>query len=255
MALLKVANIHFNLAGTTVLRANGADTVTLETAGFERLRVDPSGRVGINTSSPTSSLQVVGNTSISTDIRVGGFISLDVNDAVRISDPTPNTLVLTTQSIERFRVGELGQFGIGGATYGANGAILMSSGSLTPPTWTKPGTRTLPATTTTSPFSWNSDNYDQYSFSALDASITINADLGTPVDGQKMTFRVQDNGTIRTLTFTGGSSKSFKPIGVTMTASGSNWTYTTTANKKTYFGCVYSAVDARWDIVAISQEA
>lgn len=156
---------------------------------------------------------------------------------------------------ERFRIGSAGQWGIGGATYGSAGAMFMSNGASSAPSWQKPGTRVSSAASATSPLAINSDNYDQYAFTALANALTINADSGTPVDGQKLVFRVQDNGTARVLTFTGGSSKSFEPIGVTMTASGSNWTYTTTISKKTYFGCIYNAADARWDIVAISQEA
>lgn len=106
-----------------------------------------------------------------------------------------------------------------------------------------------------SPLALNSDNFDQYAATAQAADLTINADSGTPVDGQKLTIRILDNGTPRTITFTGGSSKSFRPVGVTLTASGSNWTYTTTASKTVYFGCVYNSAAARWDIVALSKEA
>lgn len=156
---------------------------------------------------------------------------------------------------ERFRVGPAGQLGIGGATYGSAGAMFMSNGSAAAPSWQKPGTRVSSAASVTSPLAWNSDNYDQYAYTALANALTISADAGTPVDGQKAVFRIQDNGTARVLTFTGGVSKGFEPIGVTMTASGSDFTYTTTINKKTYFGCIYNAADSRWDIVAIAQEA
>jgi hypothetical protein len=45
----------------TAIRFAAADTVTVETAGSERLRVDDSGRVGIGESSPDRALDVVGN--------------------------------------------------------------------------------------------------------------------------------------------------------------------------------------------------
>lgn len=44
----------------TAVRFPAADTVTVETAGSERLRIDSSGNVGIGTSSPTSNLSVIG---------------------------------------------------------------------------------------------------------------------------------------------------------------------------------------------------
>lgn len=106
----------------------------------------------------------------------------------------------------------------------------------------------------TSPLDWNSDSYDLYAATAQSGALTINADAGTPVNGQKAVFRFQDDGTARTITFTGGSSKGFQPVGVTLTASGSNWTYTTTINKLVYFGCIYNAADSRWDVVALAQE-
>jgi hypothetical protein len=115
--------------------------------------------------------------------------------------------------------------------------------------------RVSSAASVASPLAWNSDNFDQYAYTALANALTISADAGTPVNGQKAIFRIQDNGTARVITFTGGVSKGFEPIGVTMTVSGSDFTYTTTLSKKTYFGCIYNAADARWDIVAIAQEA
>lgn len=110
-------------------------------------------------------------------------------------------------------------------------------------------------TTTTSPWAWDSNSFDVQEFTALANALTINADAGTPTDGQKTILRFKDNATTRTLTFTGAVSKGFQPIGVTMTVSGSNFTYATTVSKITYFGCVYNSGAARWDIVAIAQQA
>lgn len=103
-------------------------------------------------------------------------------------------------------------------------------------------------TTTSSPWAWNSDSYDQQSFSALANALTINADAGTPTDGQKAMFRFKDDGTARALTWTAGTSKSFRAIGVTLPT-------TTVANKTTYVGCIYNSADSRWDAVAVTTEA
>lgn len=181
-----------------------------------------------------------------------GFVNTS-NALIYTNGGTP--LIFATTSAERFRVGPAGQWGIGGATYGSAGAMFMSNGASAAPSWQKPGTRVSSAASIASPLAWNSDNFDQYAYTALANALTISADAGTPVDGQKAVFRFQDNGTARVLTFTGGVSKGFEPIGVDMTVSGSNFTYTTTISKKTYFGCIYNAADARWDIVAIAQEA
>lgn len=103
-------------------------------------------------------------------------------------------------------------------------------------------------TTTASPFAWNSDSYDQQSFSALANALTINADAGTPTDGQRAVFRIKDNGTVRALTWTTGVSKGFRAIGVTLPT-------TTVINKTVYVGCIYNTADSRWDAVAVAQEA
>lgn len=114
--------------------------------------------------------------------------------------------------------------------------------------------RVSSTTSISSPLAWNSDNYDMYAATAQAGALTINADSGTPSDARKVIFRITCDATPRVITFTGGSSKSFKPIGVSLTASGSDYTYTLTASKTTYFGCIYSTNAARWDVVALSQE-
>ena len=117
--------------------------------------------------------------------------------------------------------------------------------------------RITAVTTTTSPFALNTDTVDEYAFTALANALTIGLDTGTPTDGQKFILRVLNNGTGYVITFTGSNSntKFYRPIGVTLTASGTDWTYTTTASKLTYFGMIYNSSATCWDIVAISQQA
>jgi hypothetical protein len=100
----------------------------------------------------------------------------------------------------------------------------------------------------TTPLSWNSDSFDEYAITAQAADLTISADAGTPVDGQKIIFRIKDNGTARALTWTTGTSKSFRVVGSILPTS-------TTISKITYVGCIYNAADARWDAVAVVTEA
>ena len=103
------------------------------------------------------------------------------------------------------------------------------------------------ATTTTSPWVWNGTYYAEYALNALDTNLTINADAGTPVDGQTMLFRIKDDGTARTLTWTTGSSNSFREVGTFLPTS-------TVASKTLYVGCVYNSNATRWDVVATAQE-
>ena len=87
-------------------------------------------------------------------------------------------------------------------------------------------------------------SYNQYAFTALAASLTINAPTGTPVDGDKLIFRILDNGSARTLSW----NATYTAIGVTLPT-------TTTASKTTYVGCIYNANNTRWDVVAVTTQA
>jgi hypothetical protein len=85
---------------------------------------------------------------------------------------------------------------------------------------------------------------DQYAYTALAANLTINAPIGTPTDGDKLIFRLLDNGTARTLTW----NATYTIIGVTLPT-------TTVINKTTYVGCIYNANNTRWDVVAVTTQA
>ena len=85
---------------------------------------------------------------------------------------------------------------------------------------------------------------DQYSVTALAAAATIAAPTGTPVDGQRLTLRLKDNGTARALTW----NAIYRIIGTTLPT-------TTVASKTTYIGCIYNSTDTKWDVVSVAQEA
>jgi hypothetical protein len=107
--------------------------------------------------------------------------------------------------------------------------------------------RIASAATIASPLAWNSDSYDVYELTALAGNLTINADAGTPVNGQKILFRIKDSGTTRTLTWTTGTTKAFRAVGVILPAA-------TVANKIVYVGALYNSTDSRWDVIAVGQE-
>lgn len=92
-------------------------------------------------------------------------------------------------------------------------------------------------------------SFDMYIYTALAAAITINATTsGTPVNGNKLTFRFKDNGTARGITWTTSGTNSFRAIGVTLPT-------TTVINKVTYVGCIYNAAESFWDVVAVLTQA
>ena len=85
---------------------------------------------------------------------------------------------------------------------------------------------------------------DIYAYTALASALTINAPIGTPTNGEKLMFRLLDNGTPQTLTW----HATFTVIGVTLPT-------TTTASKTTYVGCIYNANNTRWDVIAVTTQA
>jgi hypothetical protein len=200
-----------------------------------------------------------------------------VNGELLIGNTTGNTL---TKSTLTAGTGISVTNGTGSITIGNTGVtaypgagIAVSTGSawttsLTAPSGTIVGTtdtqtltnktitqRVNSTTSISSPLAWDSDDYDMYAATAQAGDLTISADSGSPTNGQKMIFRFTCDGTARTITFTGGASKAFKPIGANLTVAGSDFTYALTINKTTYFGCVYNTASSRWDVVALSQEA
>jgi len=100
------------------------------------------------------------------------------------------------------------------------------------------------STTSTASITPDISSFDQYAVTAQAATLTINAPTGTPVDGNKLIFRILDDGTTRTLSW----NATYTVIGVTLPTS-------TTATKMTYVGCIYNAANTRWDVVAVTTQA
>lgn len=105
---------------------------------------------------------------------------------------------------------------------------------------------TTPGATSGS-FTADGDSTDVYDCFGLTGAITFNAPSGTPVNGQRLMIRVEDNGSARGITWT-TTSGAFRAVGVTLPT-------TTTASKVTYVGCVYNTNDTFWDVIAVVTQA
>jgi hypothetical protein len=88
-----------------------------------------------------------------------------------------------------------------------------------------------------------SDTYDQFCVLAQATALTINNPTGTPTDGQKIIFRLKDNGTTRALSW----GTNYRAVGVTLPVA-------TVASKVTYVGCIYNLNETKWDVVAAITE-
>lgn len=107
--------------------------------------------------------------------------------------------------------------------------------------------RVVTAGATSGNLTINGDTTDLYVAEGLTGAITFLQPSGTPVDGQKLMIRIEDNGTSRGITWT-TTSGAFRAVGVNLPAS-------TTSSKVTYVGCVYNATDIFWDAVAVVTQA
>lgn len=84
---------------------------------------------------------------------------------------------------------------------------------------------------------------DFYEYTALAAGLTINNPTGTPVNGELLNFRLQDNGTGRALTW----GAQFRSMTATLPT-------TTVANKTHRVLCEWNSGDSTWDCLAVSAQ-
>ena len=114
----------------TAIRFPAADTVTVETAGTERVRVDSSGNVGIGTNSPSTYLVPYSSSSDGLVIASGGIPTLLFTDTgsttysaigqngttLDIYNNAAGSMVFYTNGSQRLRIDSDGDVSIGTAT-------------------------------------------------------------------------------------------------------------------------------------------
>lgn len=111
--------------------------------------------------------------------------------------------------------------------------------NLTNATNVPPSTPRVTATASTATLTPNADNTDVAAVNAQAAGLTIAAPTGSPVDGQRLTIRIRDNGTTRALTWNAAYVEF---------ATGQLPT-TTTINKTHYFVFMYNSATSVWELV------
>ena len=104
-----------------------------------------------------------------------------------------------------------------------------------------PRTSSTASTATLTP---DISSFDQYNLTAQAVGLTVAAPTGTPVDGNKLVFRILDNGTAQTISW----NATYTVIGVVLPT-------VTIINKMIFVGCIYNSTNTRWDVVAITTQS
>jgi hypothetical protein len=116
-----------------------------------------------------------------------------------------------------------------------NGTATLTNKRIDPRTSSSASTATLTP---------DISSFDQYNLTAQAVGLSVAAPIGTPVDGNRLTIRILDNGTARAISW----NATYTVIGVTLPT-------TTTVSKMVYVGCIYNSTNTRWDVVAVTTQA
>ena len=119
----------------TKIRFPAANTFSVETAGSERLRITSNGRVGINSTSPSTTLDVVGGAAISGGLTVGASLNASgtctLGQTVSLNGTNPRLQFVDTNHDSDYSIyGSNGRFTVYDDTNSAERLCITSDGRL-----------------------------------------------------------------------------------------------------------------------------
>lgn len=254
-----------------------ANSVGLSTNTTERLRIDSAGNVAIGSSGTLAGVNLLINKNVTGGTTAyGGYVNGTIQSDVTTLCVGVISAVSTAASA--FTLPDLRQFSAGGGVIGSGSTVTNQYGFFAHSTLTgatsnygfysniasgtncwnfyaagsapsyfaggiTPRVSTTASSATITPTGASSD---LYTVTALATGATIAAPSGTPVDGQRLTIRIKDNGTAQALTWT-TTSGAYRQAGVALPT-------TTVISKVLYVGVIYNAQDTYWDVVAVAQQ-
>ena len=108
-------------------------------------------------------------------------------------------------------------------------------------TWTYNAQRTVSVTTAGATLTPNITIGDVFTITAQDVALAVANPTGTPVNGQRMIIRIKDNGTLRSITWSGSQYRASSDLSLPTT---------TIASRTQYLGFIWNSTDSRWDLLA-----
>ncbi len=265
--LANAATARTNLGGTTVgvniftlanpsairfLKINADNSVTAESASTHLTSIGAAAS-GANTDITSVLLNQTGlvvkggsanaltfkpNETLST----GRILNIKVNDADRTIDLGGSITLASSFTTSGANALTFTTTGTTNVTLPTSGTLATLSGTeFLQNKWVR---KRVGTTTSTSSLTIDYSVNNYYTVTALAATMTINAPTGSPVEGDELVIRIKDNGTARSLSFTTGSSGTFRA------SSDLPLPTTTILGKTMYVKFYYNEADLRWDFVS-----
>jgi hypothetical protein len=231
---------------------NGSNTITLSgnltTTGAFNLSVALTGATSVTL--PTSGTLITDTVTALSSLSTVGTITVGTWNGSLIGSTYGGTGVNNGSSTLTMagNVTHAGAFTQSFTATGNTSLTLPTTGTLS----TLDGTETLTnkrinprtsSTASTATLTPDISAFDQYNLTAQAASLAVAAPTGTPVDGNRLTIRILDNGTSQSVSWN-----------ATYTPTSTALPLATSAGKILYVGCIYNAANTRWDVVALSQQ-
>lgn len=222
-------------AGTNVSITNGAGSITINATDQYVGTVTSVGGTGT-----VNGITLTGTVTSSGSLTLGGTLSgVSLTSQVTGTLPVGNGGTGATTLTSGYLIK-------GNGTSAVSSSVILDDGTnITITSKIIPNVQSIASASTITP---NANTDTQVSVTALAVPATIAAPSGTPSEGQSLVIRIEDNGIARALTWTTGSSGSYRPVGITLPT-------TTVVNKVLYVGFKYNSTDLRWDAIAFAQEA
>lgn len=240
------ANIAAPIFTGTVSGTGGAVSITDGTAahGKATTAVNALGsayNVFGDTGDTQPKAQLAGGTSPGLLIGPGGTTAVDfmIRRTGSAAAAVTGVLTMTSPAITTPTGIVKGDVGLGNVDNTSNATERAATATLTNHA-VAPRESTITSNATWAP---NADTTDIFTVTAqAAAATTISNPSGTPVQGQKLTVRVKDNGTARALTWSGTQWRASSDLPLPTT---------TVLSKTMYLGFVYNSTDTKWDLLAV----